>query len=96
LWIIGHGYHAARLFYSIIVLLIVGVLVLQLSGEARKYALGTGISFCLDLLLPILKLRAKHYNIDLRAGVRHYFYFHQLMGYVLAFFIVANLSAIGK
>jgi len=94
--IIGHGYHLNRLFYSIALLLLASTLVIQLSGEARKHKLGLGVSFCLDLLLPVLKLREWHYEIDLRPGVRHYFYFHQIMGYVLASFLIAGLSGLVK
>ena len=53
-----------------------------------------GLSYSLDLLLPIIQLRARHYEVDLQGLVRYYFYFHQMMGYVLASFLIAGLSGL--
>ena len=55
-----------------------------------------GFWYSLDLLLPIIQLRPKHYEIDLQGSVRYYFYFHQIMGYVLASFLIAGLSGLTK
>jgi hypothetical protein len=40
----------------------------------------------------IVKLRECHYSVDLAGWVRYYFYFHKLMGYVLASFLIAGLG----
>ncbi len=55
-----------------------------------------GFFYSLDMLLPIIQLRRRHYEVDLRGIVRYYFYFHQIMGYVLASFLIAGLSGLAK
>ena len=51
--------------------------------------------YSLDMLLPIIRLREHHYkNVDLKTRARYYFYFHQVMGYVLIFFVIAGLSGL--
>ena len=52
--------------------------------------------YSLDLLLPVVRLREQHYDIDLQGRVRYYFYVHQIMGYVLASFLIAGLSGLTK
>ena len=47
-----------------------------------------------NLELPLVRLREKHYSIDLAGRARYYFYFHKIMGWVLASFFVAGLSGI--
>ncbi|MGJ4960134.1 hypothetical protein ACQR1H_31160 [Bradyrhizobium sp. HKCCYLRH2015] len=57
-----------------------------------------GLAFSFDMLLPIIRLREKHYtDVDLRPGVaQYYFYGHKIMGYVLASFVIAALAALMK
>ena len=95
-WAIGYGYHIEWVWVPIVAFLVLGMIVVRLSGEATKYALGSGFWFSFDLLLPLVRLRELHYTIDLRSGVRHYFYIHKLMGYVLASFVVAGLGHLAK
>jgi len=54
--------------------------------------------FSVSMLLPIIKLNKKHDDIvqHLPWGVRYYFYFHQIVGYVLASFLVAGLAGLTK
>ena len=51
-----------------------------------------GIAYSLDMLLPIIKLRDMHYEIDLSGWARYYFYAHKLAGYVLVGFPAARLG----
>jgi len=92
---IGYGY---RIYYSgfwFCFFVVTGVLVLRLSGEGARHSMPWGISYSVDLLLPIIRLREYHYsNVELVGWPRYYFYFHQLMGYVLASFLVAGLSGL--
>jgi hypothetical protein len=47
------------------------------------------LAYSLDMLLPAVELRPKHYEIDLISPFpRVYLYFHKLMGYVLITFLV--------
>jgi hypothetical protein len=55
-----------------------------------------GLSYSFDLLLPIIRLREKHYQIDLKHFVRYYFYFHKIMGYLLASFLIAGIAGLTK
>ena len=50
--------------------------------------------FSLDLLLPIVQLDAAHNQLEasLAGGVKHYFYAHKLVGWVLASFLIAALG----
>ena len=55
-----------------------------------------GFFYSLDLLLPVIKLRERHYDVDLTGRTRYYFYFHQMMGYLLVSFLIAGLSGLTK
>jgi uncharacterized protein YjbI with pentapeptide repeats len=52
--------------------------------------------YSLDQLLPIIQLSRHHDDIRLRVGARYYFYFHKVMGFVLASFLVAGLAGLTK
>ena len=54
------------------------------------------ISYSFDMLLPIIRLRESHYQVDLTTWARYYFYFHKIMGYVLASFLLAGLAGLTK
>jgi hypothetical protein len=93
---IGYGY---RLWYSAFWaagFVALGALLLRVSGEGQRNKLPYGIAYSFDTLLPVVHLRELHYKIDLRGWVRYYFYFHKLMGYLLASFLVAGLSGLTK
>ena len=100
-YLIGYGY-GYRYFYSlfwIVGLVGLGVGVLRLTGEHKKHAIPLGVAYSLDMLLPIIKLRERHYDIDLDGGwrgARWYFYVHTMAGYVLASFLIAGLSGLTK
>ena len=53
-----------------------------------------GVWYCIDLLLPAIRLRKKHYDMELDDWTRRYFYIHQLLGYVLGFFLLAGLAGL--
>ena len=49
------------------------------------------------MLLPIIQLRKKNYEIELHGRWRrYYFYVHKIMGYVLASFLIAGLAGLTK
>ena len=70
----------------------IGAIVLLITKEGKRHAMPFGLAYSLDLLLPVIKLRALHYAIDLRGPARYYFYFHQLVGYVLAAALIAEVG----
>ena len=99
-WVIGYGYHKFWSIYWAAGFLVAGTVLLWLSGEGRRvsrhYSLPYGIFYSFDLLLPIVRLREKHYKVDLNGWIRYYFYVHRIMGYVLASFLIAGISGLTK
>ena len=96
---IGYGYYLWRASIWVAVLVIAGTMLLQRSDQGWRNGLRSWLdkaAFSFDMLLPIIKLREKHYQIDLQGGLRYYFYFHKIMGYVLASFLIAGLSGLTK
>ena len=96
---IGFGY---RIYYTLVwitLFVFIGAFVVRTTHEAKENDIGLGFSYSVDKLLPIIKLREIHHDIDFEGkwrGVRYYFYFHQIMGYVLASFLVAGISGLTK
>jgi hypothetical protein len=48
------------------------------------------------MLLPIIRLREKNYDIDIDGPPQFYSYFHKIMGYILASFLIAGLAGLAK
>ena len=69
-----------------------GALVLRVSRDGPPDI----ISYSFDMLLPIIRLRESHYQVDLKTWARYYFYFHKIMGYVLASFLISGLAGLTK
>jgi cytoskeletal protein CcmA (bactofilin family) len=95
-WAIGYGHYIEWALVWTIVLVGLGALVLGISGEGPKHGLPVGISYSFDMLLPVIKLRDAHYQIDLAGWPRYYFYVHKVAGFVLASFLVAGISGLTK
>ena len=96
-YIIGYGYNNFRVLYWVLILCGLGILTLRLSGQEAAHRMKYwGLSYSLDMLLPIIKLHKPHYDIVLEGGVRVYFYAHKIFGYVLALFLIAGLSGLTK
>ena len=95
-WVIGYGYYPQRSIYWAIGLVIMGAIVLRVSGEGPRNGMPFGLAYSFDTLLPIIKLRDRHYQIDLKTWARYYFYGHKIMGFVLASFLIAGLSGLTK
>ena len=94
-WLIGYGYHVEWALLWIVGFVLIGITALQISGEGRKNGMPYGIAYSFDMLLPIIRLRERHYQIDL-GWVRYYFYLHKIMGYVLGAFLIAGISGLAK
>jgi hypothetical protein len=53
------------------------------------------ISYSFDRFLPIIKLRESNYaKTELQGWLAYYFYFHQLMGFVLASLLIASITGL--
>jgi hypothetical protein len=95
-WVIGYGYYPQRSIYWAIGLVIMGAIVLRVSGEGPRNGMPFGLAYSFDTLLPIIKLHDRRYQIDLKTWARYYFYGHKIMGFVLASFLIAGLSGLTK
>ncbi len=93
----GQGYFRALLWVAGLVAL--GTVFLCISGERKKhkvlYGLPSTAFYSLDMLLPIVRLREKHYtDVDLTTFAKYYFAVHIVAEYVLVSFVVAGLSGL--
>jgi hypothetical protein len=93
---IGYGYYNFRALYWITLFVLVGALVLRLSGEGKRLNMPDGLVYSIDMLLPIIKLREANYHIELQHWARYYFYLHKIMGFILASFLLAGLSGLTR
>ncbi len=95
---VGYGIGYRTLVHSVfwvVIWVTLGVIVLRRYGENNQNGLPNfPIAYSFDMLLPVIKLREDHYKIDLKSGARIYFYYHKILGYVLASFLIAGLSGI--
>jgi hypothetical protein len=94
--LIGYGYHLEWAVAWAASFILAGIAVLRFSGQGPRNQMPFGIAYSFDMLLPIIKLREKHYEIELDSWPRYYFYLHKIMGYVLASFLIAGLTGIAK
>jgi len=94
--VIGYGYYPLRAVLWVIGLVLAGAVVLRVSGEGPRNGMPFGLTYSFDMLLPIIKLRDSHHQIDLKNWARYYFYGHKIMGWVLASFLLAGLSGLTK
>jgi hypothetical protein len=94
--LIGYGYYPYFAIFWVISLIMVGAIVLRASGEGLRNGMPFGLAYSFDMLLPIIRLRDRHYQIDLKTWVRYYFYGQKIMGYVLASFLIAGLAGLSK
>ena len=97
--VIGYGY-GWRYFIAVlwlIGLVGVGVLVLSFNSCGRNWTLAKRTWYSLDMVIPIIRLREKHYQeVDIRGRARYWFGIQQVMGYVLVFFVIAGLSGLAE
>jgi hypothetical protein len=96
-WGIGYGL-GLRYFLAlwwIVVFTLIGAIALRVSRQGPE-GLSAKAIFSLDLLLPIVQLDAAHNQLEaaLAGGVKHYFYAHKLVGWVLASFLIAALAGL--
>ena len=53
-----------------------------------------GFWYSIDMLLPVVHLRERHYERDLQGWPKWYFYVHRIVGYLLTFFVIAGLAGL--
>lgn len=94
--IMGYGYRYSNALYWVAGLVVLGMLVLRVTREGRRHKMPIGLFYSLDLLLPIVRLRDYHHQIQMKGFARYYFYFHKLVGYFLASVLIAGFSGLTK
>jgi hypothetical protein len=93
---IGYGY---EMYWAVIwsgLFVVVGAGIFQETTESKIYKMPFGLAYSFDIFIPIIKLREKHYKIDIEGRARYYFFIHKLAGWILGSFLVAGLSGFTK
>ena len=97
---IGYGY---GLGYFLVLFWVLGitlagwlVLALKVNLQRGQHQEKLGFWYSFDMLLPIVRLRQLHSDIDIDGWPRWYFFFHQMVGYVLTFFVIAGLTGLSE
>jgi hypothetical protein len=93
---IGYGYYPQLALVWVGFFILLGAFVLRVSGEGAKHDMPWGFAYSFDMLIPFIRLRESHYRVEIASRWRYYFYFHRIMGWVLASFLVAGLSGLTK
>ena len=94
--VIGYGYQSWLSIGWALGFVVLGAAVFRRTRAAKSENMPFGFAYSFDMLLPLVKLRDKHYRIEIGGLARYYFYAHKLIGWLLGFFIVAALSGISK
>lgn len=93
---IGYGFDYFRCLYWVAGFVALGFIVLRSTGQYLQSSGPIGFWYSLDVLLPIIRLRDQHYQIDLQGLARYYFFVHRVVGYVRASFFIAGLAGLAK
>ena len=96
-FIIRYGYQMWLPIIWAFLFIIIGATIFRRTIEAKHECMPYGIAYSFDMLLPLIKLRERHYKIDLTSRrARYYFYLHKTAGWLIGFFILAGLSGFTK
>jgi hypothetical protein len=95
-WTVGYGNHLEYSIYWIVLFVCIGAIIFRRSREAHDRNMPFGLAYSFDMLLPIVRLREEHYQIDLKGFSRYYFYFHKLLGWALGLLLAAVMAGIAK
>lgn len=92
----GFGYAPERAFLYAGGFILLGMLVLQASGQGRKYNMPVGFFYSFSQFIPLVSLDKKFDDVELTGYTRWYFYIHKILGWILAGFIAAALSGLAS
>jgi hypothetical protein len=95
-WFVGYGYYPVLAIFPTLLMIGLGVVMLRVSRQGPANGMPYGVTYSFDMLLPLIKLREKHYQMELQGWVRYYFYFHKIAGWLLASFLVGGISGLTK
>ena len=94
--VIGHGYKYHNTLGCAGILVVIGTIILWIKKEVGKDGKRLGLWYSLDMLLPVIRLREKHYEKNIETWAKYYFYCHKILGYVLVLFLIAGLTGLTK
>lgn len=90
---VGLGYFNAVLIAAVLVIL--GRIILFLSGENDHHEEKIGIIYALATLFPVISLDKFYIDLRLKTKLaKRYFYLHKVCGYVLTAFVVAGVAGL--
>jgi hypothetical protein len=98
-FLIGYGYQMWLPIIWTFAFVAVGAVIFHRSSEAQRELLDSSsdaVFYSLDMFLPLLQLRKRHFDIDLGSRVKYYFYLHKVAGWVIGSFIVVGLAGFTK
>lgn len=95
----GYGYRYFWALGWVVLLVAIGKLVLAASKQTSWTGRGgavvnLGWVYALDMLLPVMRLREAHYEVDLQGWARYYFYLHRVLGLIIGSFLLAGLTGL--
>lgn len=96
--IVGYGIGGGpfRACVPLLLMIFVGAAVLAKSRTYANKSFQWRILFSADLILPVVQLVRQNYEENLPSKLRVYFALHQLIGYILVFFVIAGLTQISS
>ena len=64
-------------------------------GLNRYEIIKPGLFYSIDMFIPFIKLRDRHYDFEIRDPMTQYtLYVYRVLGYVLTGFVLAGLSGL--
>ena len=92
----GYGWRFSRALAWIVFFTGLGTVILRVRGECSADGRRLGVWYSLDMLLPIIRLDERHYEVDTSPNTcaAYYFYFHKMAGYVLVALVLAGLTGL--
>jgi hypothetical protein len=96
--LIGYGYMMWLPLVWMAAIVATGMQVFKRSEESKTEpgCRFDPLFYSIDLFLPLLQLRKRHFECDLKSKARYYFYFHRVAGWVIGSFIIAGLAGFTK
>jgi hypothetical protein len=92
----GFGYAPEQAFYSVALFVLIGMVVLRLTGEGKKHGMPIGLFYSLSQLVPLVSLDKRFDDIELTGAARYYFYLHKIVGWVIVGFLTAALTSLSS
>jgi uncharacterized membrane protein YhaH (DUF805 family) len=92
----GFGYAPEQAFYFVALFVIIGMLVLRLTGEGKRHGIPIGLFYSLSQLVPLVSLDKRFDDIELTGAARYYFYLHKIVGWVIVGFLTAALTSLSS